>query len=154
MKILLKEYKEEKHEELKFDKILDLSEKISYMYKEKIENNDILKFIDFLIEEIGVDSFKEVYYFNRNIRIWSYIIIFSCINENINLYYTNKKIEKENLLKLNLKNIGLISENLKKKISVQEYEKFPQIIKNLYYKDGENIILSKLGEIYVKNIKN
>lgn len=154
MKILLKEYENEST--ITFDKIIDLVVETKYMYKTKIEKNDILTFIDFLITEVGINSLNEIYYYGKNPRVWSYILLFGYIDKNIKLFYKETEIKESSILRLDLKNIGFVSEDLKKELSLQEYERLPEGLKNLYYKnkEEERASLSKLGEIYVKNIKN
>lgn len=154
MKILLKENEDKNR--IEFDKVIDLREKAKYMYESKIEKNDVLTFIDFLIESIGIDSVNEIYYYGKTPRVWSYILLFGYIDKNIKLFYGEVEIKESSILRLDLKNIGFTSRDLKRELSSQEYEKLPEGLRNLYYKkrDDEKATLSKLGEIYVENIKN
>ena len=158
MKILLKEFEEKSYNEITFDQILYLPENVKFMYEEKINNNDILKFLDFLLEKIEISNENQIYYFSNNPRVWSYIILFSYINKNIRLFYKTQEIKESNILRLDLKNIGFTHKDLKKNLSMQEYEKLPDFLRNLYYCENidteKKVTLSKIGEIYVENIKN
>ena len=129
MKILLKDYENEST--IIFDKVIDLKEDSKYMYKTNVEKNDILTFIDFLIVNIGIDSPKEIYYYGKNPRVWSYILLFGYIDKNIKLFYKESEVKESNILRLDLKNIGFVSEDLKKELALQEYERLPEGLKNL-----------------------
>lgn len=154
MKILLKDSNEEIESEIIFDKEIDLLIKTDYIFNDKIDNNSFLKFMDFLLEEIDINKANEVYYFGENNRIWSYIVIFAYIDEKIRLYYKTEEIKESSILRLNMTNNGFTSKDVKKIIELEEYEKMPKYLKNLYYKTENKIYLSKIGEVYVKNIEN
>lgn len=139
-----------------YDIEIYLESQIEYLNNEKIDKNEILKFLDYLYGKIDISKNTDVYYFGENLRMWSSLLLFSYIDEKIRLFHLDREVKESNLLRLNLENIGLEEENIKNILSKEEYNSLPEFIKNLYY-DNENIEeckLSEIGKLYVENIKN
>ena len=139
-----------------YDIEIYLESQIEYLNNEKIDKNEILKFLDYLYVKIDISKNTDVYYFGENLRMWSSLLLFSYIDEKIRLFHLDREVKESNLLRLNLENIGLEEENIKNILSKEEYNSLPEFIKNLYY-DNENIEeckLSEIGKLYVENIKN
>ena len=139
-----------------YDVEIYLESQIEYLNNEKIDKNEILKFLDYLYGKIDISKNTDVYYFGENLRMWSSLLLFSYIDEKIRLFHLDREVKESNLLRLNLENIGLEEENIKNILSKEEYNSLPEFIKNLYY-DNENMEeckLSEIGKLYVENIKN
>ena len=139
-----------------YDVEIYLENQVEYLNNEKIDKNEILKFLDYLYGKIDISKNTDVYYFGENLRMWSSLLLFSYIDEKIRLFHLDREVKESNLLRLNLENIGLEEENIKNILSKEEYNSLPEFIKNLYY-DNENIEeckLSEIGKLYVENIKN
>lgn len=139
-----------------YDIEIYLENQVEYLNNEKIDKNEILKFLDYLYGKIDISKNTDVYYFGENLRMWSSLLLFSYIDEKIRLFHLDREVKESNLLKLNLENIGLEEENIKNILSKEEYNSLPEFIKNLYY-DNENMEeckLSEIGKLYVENIKN
>ena len=139
-----------------YDIEIYLESQIEYLNNEKIDKNEILKFLDYLYVKIDISKNTDVYYFGENLRMWSSLLLFSYIDEKIRLFHRDREVKESNLLRLNLENIGLEEENIKNILSKEEYNSLPEFIKNLYY-DNENMEeckLSEIGKLYVENIKN
>jgi hypothetical protein len=139
-----------------YDVEIYLESQIEYLNNEKIDKNEILKFLDYLYGKIDISKNTDVYYFGENLRMWSSLLLFSYIDEKIRLFQLDREVKESNLLRLNLENIGLEEENIKNILSKEEYNSLPEFIKNLYY-DNENMEeckLSEIGKLYVENIKN
>ena len=139
-----------------YDGEIYLESQIEYLNNEKIDKNEILKFLDYLYGKIDISKNTDVYYFGENLRMWSSLLLFSYIDEKIRLFHLDREVKESNLLRLNLENIGLEEENIKNILSKEEYNSLPEFIKNLYY-DNENMEeckLSEIGKLYVENIKN
>lgn len=139
-----------------YDIEIYLENQVEYLNNEKINKNEILKFLDYLYGKIDISKNTDVYYFGENLRMWSSLLLFSYIDEKIRLFHQDREVKESNLLRLNLENIGLEKENIKNILSKEEYNSLPEFIKNLYY-DNENMKeceLSEIGKLYVKNIKN
>ena len=139
-----------------YDVEIYLESQIEYLNNEKIDKNEILKFLDYLYGKIDISKNTDVYYFGENLRMWFSLLLFSYIDEKIRLFHLDREVKESNLLILNLENIGLEEENIKNILSKEEYNSLPEFIKNLYY-DNENIEeckLSEIGKLYVENIKN
>jgi hypothetical protein len=139
-----------------YDVEIYLESQIEYLNNEKIDKNEILKFLDYLYVKIDISKNTDVYYFGENLRMWSSLLLFSYIDEKIRLFHLDREVKESNLLRLNLENIGLEEENIKNILSKEEYNSLPEFIKNLYY-DNENMEeckLSEIGKLYVENIKN
>lgn len=139
-----------------YDVEIYLESQIEYLNNEKIDKNEILKFLDYLYGKIDISKNTDVYYFGENLRMWFSLLLFSYIDEKIRLFHLDREVKESNLLRLNLENIGLEEENIKNILSKEEYNSLPEFIKNLYY-DNENIEeckLSEIGKLYVENIKN
>ena len=133
-----------------------MENQVEYLNNEKIDKNEILKFLDYLYGKIDISKNTDVYYFGENLRMWSSLLLFSYIDEKIRLFHLDREVKESNLLRLNLENIGLEEENIKNILSKEEYNSLPEFIKNLYY-DNENMEeckLSEIGKLYVENIKN
>ena len=142
-----------------YDLIIFLEDEIDYLNSEKVDKNKILKFLDYLYEKIErvqnrVQNNIEIHYFGENLRVWSYLLLFSYTRETKRLFQKNREVKESNLLRLDLDNIGLDIENIKNKISKKEYSNLPELIKNFYYENLEECELSEIGKDYVKNIKN
>lgn len=139
-----------------YDIEIYLENQVEYLNNEKIDKNEILKFLDYLYGKIDTSKNTDVYYFGENLRMWSSLLLFSYIDEKIRLFHLDREVKESNLLRLNLENIGLEEENIKNILSKEEYNSLPEFIKNLYY-DNENMEeckLSEIGKLYVENIKN
>ena len=139
-----------------YDVEIYLESQIEYLNNEKIDKNEILKFLDYLYGKIDISKNTDVYYFGENLRMWFSLLLFSYIDEKIRLFHLDREVKESNLLRLNLENIGLEEENIKNILSKEEYNSLPEFIKNLYY-DNENMEeckLSEIGKLYVENIKN
>lgn len=139
-----------------YDVEIYLENQVEYLNNEKIDKNEILKFLDYLYGKIDISKNTDVYYFGENLRMWSSLLLFSYIDEKIRLFHLDREVKESNLLRLNLENIGLEEENIKNILSKEEYNSLPEFIKNLYY-DNENMEeckLSEIGKLYVENIKN
>lgn len=139
-----------------YDVEIYLESQIGYLNNEKIDKNEILKFLDYLYGKIDISKNTDVYYFGENLRMWFSLLLFSYIDEKIRLFHLDREVKESNLLRLNLENIGLEEENIKNILSKEEYNSLPEFIKNLYY-DNENMEeckLSEIGKLYVENIKN
>ncbi len=152
--VLYDESKNLKFEKIETDKEINLKESVDYLYDKEINNNHFLKFMDFLLEKVDINQENKIYYYGESKRIWSYLLLFSYISENIKLFYKTEEVKGNNILKLNLKNIGFKSGDLKKEVFAEKFEEFPDYIKNLYHKKEGRFILSKIGEVYAKNIEN
>ena len=137
-----------------YDVEIYLESQIEYLNNEKIDKNEILKFLDYLYGKIDISKNTDVYYFGENLRMWSSLLLFSYIDEKIRLFQLDREVKESNLLRLNLENIGLEEENIKNILSKEEYNSLPEFIKNLYYENLEEYKLSEIGKDYVKNIKN
>lgn len=142
-----------------YDLIIFLEDEIDYLNSEKVDKNKILKFLDYLYEKVErvqnrVQNNIEIHYFGENLRVWSYLLLFSYTRETKRLFQKNREVKESNLLRLDLDNIGLDIENIKNKISKKEYSNLPELIKNFYYENLEECELSEIGKDYVKNIKN
>lgn len=154
MNILIREKDENIDERILFEKEINLFKECPYIFEKDFNNNNFLKFMDYLIENIGITKESKVYFYGKNLRIWSYIIMFAYVDEKIKLFYKGDEIEESLILRLDMKNNGFTSNDILSELEIIEYEKLPEYLKNLYYKDGDQIKLSKLGEIYVKNIRD
>lgn len=152
--VLYDESKNLKFEKIENKKEINLKKTVDYLYEKEINNNYFLNFMDFLLEQIDINQENKIYYYGESKRVWSYLLLFSYISENVKLFYKLKEIKDNNILKLNLKNVGFKSKDLKKEVSAEEVEKFPDYIKNLYHKKEDKFILSKIGEVYAKNIED
>ena len=137
-----------------YDVEIYLESQIEYLNNEKIDKNEILKFLDYLYGKIDISKNTDVYYFGENLRMWSSLLLFSYIDEKIRLFQLDREVKESNLLRLNLENIGLEEENIKNILSKEEYNSLPELIKNFYYENLEEYKLSEIGKDYVKNIKN
>lgn len=142
-----------------YDLIIFLEDEIDYLNSEKVDKNKILKFLDYLYEKVEIVQNRvqnniEIHYFGENLRVWSYLLLFSYTRETKRLFQKNREVKESNLLRLDLDNIGLDIENIKNKISKKEYSNLPELIKNFYYENLEECELSEIGKDYVKNIKN
>ena len=142
--VLYDESKNLKFEKIETDKEINLKESVDYLYDKEINNNHFLKFMDFLLEKVDINQENKIYYYGESKRIWSYLLLFSYISENIKLFYKTEEVKGNNILKLNLKN----------EVFAEKFEEFPDYIKNLYHKKEGRFILSKIGEVYAKNIEN
>ena len=125
-----------------YDVEIYLESQIEYLNNEKIDKNEILKFLDYLYGKIDISKNTDVYYFGENLRMWSSLLLFSYIDEKIRLFQLDREVKESNLLRLNLENIGLEEENIKNILSKEEYNSLPEFIKNLYY-DNENTTLQQ-----------
>lgn len=157
MKILIIEndrgLEEAKKTGLEFEEIIDISKETPYIISENISNDEKLKFLDFLIERISLDKKLGIHYFGEELRVWSYLSIFSTLGKDIVLFYRDEKIEDRKVPILNLNYNGIDAKQLKKELEIEEYSVLPENIKSLYYNIENKMNLSKLGEIYVRNIK-
>lgn len=140
--------------EAKYDLEINLTKSKANIYEKEVNKNTILNFLDFLIVKIDLKKEKKLNYIGTNRRVWTYLLIFSYITEKITIKYKGNLVKESKILNLNFKN--LIDENiLKNRITKDEYEKIPKILQNLYYFfENDKFILSKIGEVYVQNIKN
>ena len=96
-----------------YDVEIYLESQIENLNNEKIDKNDILKFLDYLYVKIDISKNTDVYYFGENLRMWSSLLLFSYIDEKIRLFHLDREVKESNLLRLNLENIGLEEENIK-----------------------------------------
>lgn len=156
MRVAIYDNKNKKEIENKnYDLIIFLEDEIDYLNSEKVDKNKILKFLDYLYEKIErVQNNIEIHYFGENLRVWSYLLLFSYTHESKRLFQKNREVKESNLLRLGLDNIGLDIKDIKNKISKREYSNLPELIKNFYYENLEECELSEIGKDYVKNIKN
>ena len=90
-----------------YDIEIYLENQVEYLNNEKIDKNEILKFLDYLYGKIDTSKNTDVYYFGENLRMWSSLLLFSYIDEKIRLFHLDREVKESNLLRLNLENIGL-----------------------------------------------
>lgn len=155
MKIILYDNNENKLkiENIKCDEKIDLKKETEYVYTKNISNNDFLRFMNFLFVKIDKTFETEIAYFGENKRIWSYLTLFSYIAGTVRLFYETEEVRNNGILNLSLKNVGFKSKDLKEKLTIEEFEELPEYIRNLYYKNKDEIKLSEMGEKYATNIK-
>lgn len=158
MKIFIEDSREGKKEspEKDYDKMIYLSEQFPVILQKECSHNECLSFLDFLLTEISVEETQEIYYFGKDARVWAYLLLFSYMSPTFLLYNREEEIEESQLLCLEARNEGMKATDMKSEFSEEDYQGLPPYIQNLYYYDEkrEKACLSKVGELYVKNIRN